>query len=380
MVKTLNPYEAIRFFNDEEVAEAIEQIRQHPMFKAMLHYSFDTEDTAYIDALLHRCDSIAAFQQNIIRKTVEKIIESTSEGVTDSGFEQLDKRQSYLFLSNHRDILLDSSILNLVLMQKDMIPTANAIGDNLLGKQFQLILSKLNRNFIVKRSASPREVLQNSMVLSGYISDLLQQHKQSVWMAQREGRTKDGNDRTQQGVLKMLSMARGSQDILAYFDALKIVPLSISYEFDPTDILKVPEVMAKALEQDYKKTENEDFNSMLRGALGNKKRIHIAVEAPIVFSKAIKNTSASPNYLLQEIVRIIDQKIHQNYKLWPFNYLATDLLNDQKTYADFYSDKEKQLFMRRIQRRVDTNSELAMKSFLEMYARPVINKASYGRF
>ncbi|MDT8347429.1 MAG: 1-acyl-sn-glycerol-3-phosphate acyltransferase [Flavobacteriaceae bacterium] len=379
MVKTLHQYEAIRFFKDDEVAEAIAQIQQHPMFKAMLHYSFENEDDAYIDALLQQCHSIADFQQKIIRKTVEKIIDSTSDGVTDSGFEQLDKNQTYLFLSNHRDILLDSSILNLVLMQKGMTPTANAIGDNLLGKQFQLILSKLNRNFIVKRSASPREILHNSIVLSGYIRDLLQHQAQSVWMAQREGRTKDGNDRTQQGVLKMLSMARGTHDILSYFDALKIVPLSISYEFDPTDILKVPEVMAKALEQDYKKTENEDFNSMLRGALGNKKRIHIAVEAPIVFSKAVKNPKAPPNDLLQEIARIIDQKIHQNYKLWPFNYLATDLLNDNKAYADFYSEKEKQLFMRRIQRRVDQDNALAMKSFLEMYARPVINTASYER-
>src|SRR5690606_20222844 len=205
-----------------------------------------------------------------IYNTVQRVLEKSSEGLTYSGFEKLDKGQSYMYISNHRDIILDTCLLNVVLYEQYLKMTASAIGDNLVKKPFLLLLSRINRNFLVKRGLGPREMLQSSQKLSEYIKHLLLEENRSVWMAQRQGRTKDGNDTTQQGVLKMLAMAKGKQSIAEYFGTLKIVPVSISYEFDPTDVLKMPEVMAKRLEETYVKSANEDFNSIMKGALGNK--------------------------------------------------------------------------------------------------------------
>src|SRR5690606_17392988 len=194
---------------------------------------------------------------------------------TYSGFEKLDSNTAYLYVSNHRDIILDTSLLNVALFENNLIMTASAIGDNLVNKPFLLALSKLNRNFLIRRELSPREMLMSSKLVSEYIQNLLLEEKRSVWIAQREGRTKDGNDRTQQGVLKMLALANNEGSIMQYFKKLKIIPVSISYEFDPTDVLKMPELMAKHYDQEYVKSSNEDFNTILKGATGQKRKMHI---------------------------------------------------------------------------------------------------------
>lgn len=371
----MSNFEEIRFYNDAEVQEALQQYLKHPMIKALLQFTFPNSSYKEIEEKVLSCNTIRDFQSKIIYYTVQQVLEKSSEGLTYSGFEKLESDEAYLYISSHRDIVLDTSLLNSVLLETDLTMTASAIGDNLVQKPFLMALAKANRNFLVRRGLGPREMLKSSLNLSEYIKFLLLQEKRSVWMAQREGRTKDGNDRTQQGVLKMLAMAKGDASLAEYFGKLKIVPVAISYEFDPTDILKMPELLAKRMEQIYIKSANEDFKSILKGAIGNKGRIHLTAGEPIDFEvlEGIEKTSGSVNDQLQQITSLIDKRIHKNYKLWPANYVAYDLLQGSNEYEDKYTIKEKRQFERRITRRVDVENSLAVNSYLLMYANPVLN-------
>ena len=349
---------------------------KHPMIRALLQFTFPELPLEEIERKVLSCHSIRDFQTTIIYHSVQKVLEKSSEGLSYAGFESLQQGESYLFISNHRDIILDTSLLNCVLYETELTMTASAIGDNLVKKNFLLALSRLNRNFLVKRGLGPREMLKSSQSLSEYIRKLLLEDRRSVWMAQREGRTKDGSDHTQQGVLKMLAMAKAEESIAEYFSKLKIVPVAISYEFDPTDVLKMPELLAKRMEQIYIKSANEDFNSILKGALGQKGRIHIQAVAPISYEELnrMEEGTGSVNDHLQRLTGFIDRKIHFNYKLWPANYIAFDLLDGGDRFSKYYTLKEKRQFQRRVKRRVDARNELAVNSYLLMYANPVINQ------
>jgi len=371
-------FDDIRFYKDEEVNDALREYVKHPMVKALLQFTFPEMKSSDIQAILGECHSIADFQSKVIYLSVEKVLEKTSEGLSDNGFEELDTNESYFYISNHRDIILDTSLINYTLHDHDLIMTASAIGDNLVQKPFLMALSKLNRNFLVQRNQSPREMLKSSSKLSEYIKHLLFNENRSVWMAQREGRTKDGNDFTQQGVLKMVGMAKGELDILDYFAELKIIPVAMSYEFDPTDMLKMPEVLAKRMKEEYKKSANEDFNSIMQGAMGQKGRIQISAGQMLTKEDfdPIREKELSINDQLKEVSTLIDNAIYRNYKLWPANYIAYDLLKNENRFEDHYTEKEKRQFDRRISRRVDVKNPLALNSYLLMYANPVINKMS----
>jgi len=371
-------FDDIRFYKDEEVNPALQEYVRHPMVRALLQFTFPEAESGQIQAVLKECHSISDFQSKVIYLSVEKVLEKSSEGLTDAGFEKLESSKPYFYVSNHRDIILDTCLINYTLHDHDLTMTASAIGDNLVQKPFLMALSKLNRNFLVLRNQSPREMLKSSLKLSEYIKHLLFEEDRSVWMAQREGRTKDGNDFTQQGVLKMVGMAKGEVDVLDYFEKLQIVPIAMSYEFDPTDMLKMPEVLAKRMKEEYKKSANEDFNSIMQGAMGQKGRIQI--NAGEVFTKddfaEIRKKELSINDQLKEVATLIDRAIYRNYKLWPSNYIAYDLLKNGDKFADEYTEKEKRQFDRRISRRVDVKNPLALNSYLLMYANPVINKMS----
>lgn len=371
----MSKFDEIRFFYDHEVNDALQNVARHPMMKALMQFTFPDSDEDFWLEKFKNIQSISDFQHQCISSTIRQILKQSSEGLSTSGFENLDKNTAYLFVSNHRDIVLDTSLLNLVLLDKTLIMTASAIGDNLIQRNFLHVLAKLNRNFLVQRGLSIRDQLNSSKIMSEYIFDLLKKENRSVWIAQREGRTKDGNDETQQGVLKMLAMASEKESLTDFFKSLKIVPLSISYEYDPTDALKMPQVMAKSKNEIYIKDENEDFKTILSGVLGQKKRIHLHAGKVLdnEFDE-IASTTENKNKQLQAIAKIIDDSIIENYKLWPTNYIAFDLLSESKKYSEFYTEEEKQLFERRLEMRIDSSEPILKKSFLAMYANPVINK------
>lgn len=371
----MSKFDSIRHYQDHEVNEVLKQISKHPMIKALMGFTFpDKKEEEWMEAL-REVKSIQQFQDEFAYHSIQRILEKSSSGLTTSGFEKLEKDTPYLYISNHRDIIMDTSLLNVALKDHGLIMTASAIGDNLVQKSFLLALAKVNRNFLVKRGLPPRELLESSKIMSEYIHHLLTEENRSVWIAQREGRTKDGNDATHQGVLKMLGMASDEPNIMDYFKKIKIVPVSISYEYDPTDALKMPQIIAKANNEDYIKDRNEDFINLYSGIIGQKRGIHIHIGDVLNHElDEVANSTDKINKQMQGVANIIDQSIVANYRLWPTNYIAYDILNNTSRFADKYTEQAKQLFERRLELRVDKCNKVVVENFLAMYANPVINK------
>ena len=374
----MTKFDSFRPYYDSEVNEALKSLLHHPMMKAMMDFTFpEVEDDVWKEQL-SRTHSIRDFQVNFVYQSIQRVLERSSEGLTTSGFEKLEPNTSYLFISNHRDIILDTSLLNVSLIDHGLVMTASAIGDNLVKKDFLLKLSKLNRNFLVQRGLSPRELLQSSKLMAEYMYHLLSKENRSVWIAQREGRTKDGNDATHQGVLKMVGMANDEARVMDFFKKLKIVPVSISYEYDPTDALKMPQLIALSKDEVYIKEKNEDFITLLSGIIGQKKRIHIHVGDVLEneYEKIIAENDNN-NKQIQALAQVIDDSILQTYKLWPTNFIAYDILYKTTRFEHLYNEKERQLFERRLEMRIDADNETMKEGFLAMYANPVVNKLKY---
>lgn len=370
----MGKFDKIRPFYDSEVHHALVEWKDDPMMKSLLRFIFPDASEEEKDAILLSCHSIRDFKTKITCHAVENVLKKSSEGLTTSGFEKLQPDRSYLFFSNHRDIVLDTSLLNYALLKKGLIMTASAIGDNLVQDPFLSVLAQLNRNFLIHRGLAPKERLVSSRLVSEYIRELVVTDNRSVWIAQREGRTKNGDDKTQQGVLKMLALAGGDQKPTDYFKALHIVPVSISYELDPTDALKIPELMAKHYDVAYTKTDNEDFNTILEGVIGQKRRIHIAVGN--VLSDALDDIADREpvNQQFQTLADNIDEDINAHYKLWPSNYIAYDMLYETRRYHMHYTEAEKFDFQKRMRERIEGNNALVARNFLDMYANPIVNK------
>lgn len=371
----MSSYDNIKFYPDSEVNKVLLTLTSHPMFKELMSFTFPDKDETYFQQLFQSIHSIYDFQSKVIYHTMQRILEKTSESLTCNGFDELQDDKSYFYISNHRDILLDTSLLNVKLYENNKIMTASAVGDNLVQKSFLMSLAKLNRNFIIRRGLSARELLQSSKEVSAYIHELLQHDNRSVWIAQRQGRTKDGWDETHTGVLKMIGMNCDEDNLMDYFKKLRIVPVSISYEYDPTDKLKMPRLMAELSDEAYIKEKNEDFINLMSGVLGQKKRIHIEMGKPLDEEiEEIKNCQLNTTKQIQELAKILDKSIVKNYKLWPTNYIAYDLLYKTTNFQQKYTEEEKQLFLRRLELRVDKNNETMVNGFLSMYANPVLHK------
>ncbi|MFT5251802.1 MAG: 1-acyl-sn-glycerol-3-phosphate acyltransferase [Flavobacteriales bacterium] len=375
----MQKFDTIRPFYDSEINDAILNVKNHPMMKAMMGFTFpDVAEDVWKEQLA-KTHSIRDFQCNFIYHTIQKVLEKSSDGLSTSGFEKLEKGESYLFVSNHRDIVLDTTLLNVALFEHGLVMTASAIGDNLVQKDFLNTLAKMNRNFLVQRGLSPREMLQSSKNLSEYIGHLLQHENRSVWIAQREGRTKDGNDITNPGVLKMLAMGSDEANLMDYFKKIKVVPVSISYEYDPTDGLKIPQLIAETNNEVYVKEKNEDFMTLLSGIMGQKKRIHIHI-GDVLDQEIddIKTEFDNNNKQIQALAQVIEDSIVRSYKLWPTNYIAYDILNKATKYSDFYIENEKSLFERRLEMRIDAENPVALQGLLAMYANPVVNQLKHS--
>lgn len=371
----MSQFDSIRPFFDSEANDALRKIADDEMLETMMNFTFPTDTKMEWKKMLVNTHSLRDFQIKFIYPGIKKVLEKSSAGLTTSGFDKLQPNTAYLFISNHRDIIMDTSLLNACLYENGLVLTTSAIGDNLIKKPFLHAVSRLNRNFAIKRGLQGRALLESSKLASEYIKKSLLQENRSVWTAQREGRTKDGNDTTQRGVLKMLTLSEEGSNGFGYFEKIKVVPISISYEYDPTDILKIPELLAKARDEKYVKSENEDFLNLLRGIMGTKKRIHI--QANEVLTEEIKEISEmeiSQPEKLSQLATVIDQKIWAGYKLWPSNYIAHDLLYGDNEYSDKYTDAEKSAFESRMYEKIDYSIEVLMKGFLAMYANPVNNQ------
>ncbi|NVJ85256.1 MAG: 1-acyl-sn-glycerol-3-phosphate acyltransferase [Algoriphagus sp.] len=371
----MSKFDSIRPFFDAEANKAILEIIDNPMLVAMMEFTFPEDNSQLWKELMRHTHSLRDFQINFFYPGVMKVLERSSDGLSTSGFEQLEPNTAYLFVSNHRDIILDTSLLNACLFENGLVMTTSAIGDNLIQKPFLLTLSRLNRNFAIRRGLKGRELLESSILASEFIYNSLDHENRSVWIAQREGRTKDGNDMTQKGVLRMLTLAEKGEDPFRYFQKIKLVPVSISYEYDPTDTLKIPELIAKARDEKYIKSENEDFLNLLRGIIGTKKRIHLSING--VMNEAVDQIAEQDVPLsekLSQLADVIDKKIWEGYRLWPSNFIAHDLLHSKDEFKSHYTKKEKEDFEKRIEAKINSQNPEELEKYLSMYANPVDNK------
>ncbi|MBN2164752.1 MAG: 1-acyl-sn-glycerol-3-phosphate acyltransferase [Marinilabiliaceae bacterium] len=374
MVKT-HDFNSIRPFEDHEIHQVFERLKKEKTFLELISFlypNYSTDD--FLNNLL-RISSIKEFQFKVIYPYVKEIIKNTTEGLTSSGFDNLDPSKSYLFISNHRDIVLDSAILNILLLEHKFETTEIAIGDNLLIFPWITDLVKLNRSFIVNRNLSTRQLLESSKRLSSYIRHTLLEKKRSVWIAQREGRSKDGDDRTQISLLKMLNIA-GENSFCTNFDELNIVPVSISYELDPCDYLKAHEFQIKRDNSKYQKSQKDDLKHMGTGLKGRKGRVHFSIGKPLSGFDAINNIDNKNDQYIA-VGKMIDDQIHANYKLWPANYIACDYLCNNSIYIDKYTQSDRLRFESYINEHIDRlenpDRQFIYNTILEMYANPVKN-------
>ncbi|MCB0633436.1 MAG: 1-acyl-sn-glycerol-3-phosphate acyltransferase [Saprospiraceae bacterium] len=373
-------FEDIRPYYDSEYQTVIQNLLRQPAFiGALCHYFPDLEEDKLKQILLS-CSSIRDFQQRIISSVVETIVKQSMTDLYFSGLENLPADQPHLFMSNHRDIVLDSAFLNYGLNKAGLDTSQIAIGSNLLGIDWVKDLVRINKSFIVKRSLSKLEMLEASRKLSAYIDHVICEKKESIWIAQREGRSKDGDDRTNPGILKMFGLGT-EKDQLRHLMDLNIIPVSISYEYDPCDYLKIPELIARSKGEVYAKAPDEDVKHMLCGIQGFKGR------AELTFSRSINDQLAAlievrnKNEQLRAVARIIDREIFKNYRLWPSNYIAADLLRASHQFGRFYSQEEKAAFLSYMEPRLSGftgNFTLAREIFLRMYANPLFNQLAEG--
>ena len=380
-------YDSIRPYTDNELQEAVVRILQEPLFYKMIRWVYPGLSKTAIQSMLMNVKSVNEFQSEVSGPAFKRVIEMTTSGMSFTNIQSLDRTKAYLFLSNHRDIILDSALLNVSLLEEGYGTTQIAIGDNLLSHKVVEDIVRSNKNFIVNRNVSSKEVYHYSLRLSNYIRKTILEDNNSIWIAQREGRSKDGDDRTATGLLKMFAMSGGS-DIEASLKPLAMIPMAVSYEYDPCDILKTNELMHIRQFGHYEKKKGEDVLSMLTGITGHKGRVDISVgqslEGIIDQMSSIQNKNEKYRFLTQEI----DREMHRIYKLWPTNYIAYDLLMGTRDYKEHYSNIQKIAFGNYIRANVfklslnRKKTELPKEGFtamareimLQMYANPVINR------
>ena len=376
MVHKIN-FDDIRPFDDSEVNQSLRILLQDEGFQHILQFIFkDQEKIDQIKLLLSHVHTIKDLQLKFMYQMVDDLIlKKSTDGLTSSGLDLLDKNASYLFISNHRDIILDSAIMNFLIVLEGMNTTEIAIGNNLLIEKWIEYTVKLNRAFVVRRNLPVRELLMASQKLSEYIRRDITRKNTSVWIAQREGRTKDGNDKTQQSLLKMLNLSN-IHEVGEGFKELRIVPLSISYEIEPCGISKVAELYKKQTEG-FEKTQEDDLRSMGEGLVRPKGRVHFGFGEPITSQIDLIRKDEPISNQIEKLAEIIDSNIYSNFKLWPNNYIAEDILNQTNTNLNQYTSEQFDRFTMMLNEAVETISgdkEVIRTMFLQMYVNPLINK------
>ena len=375
-------FDDIRPLNNDEVKDAIEELVANEDFERAFRYIKPDLDWSQFAAAMRACKTKEEFKSTLAYDAVMTVAKKTTFSLTISGRSRLPQGQpACTFISNHRDIALDASFLNVMLYDVGYGMTQVAIGDNLLIRPWIKTLVRLNNSFIVKRGVSVRQMLEVSGTLSAYIHHTIKETKESVWIAQREGRAKDSNDRTQGSVLKMLNMG-GDKDLLTNLMELNIVPVAISYEFDPCDFLKAREFQLKRDNPDYVKSQRDDLLAMETGILNNKGRVHFTLGTPINGTLSQLDPALEKAEIIAAIARTIDTEIYKHYRFYPCNYVAYDLLTGTKRFSGNYGPKDKKQFEEYLQTQLDKivipnkDESFLRTKLLEMYTNPLKNHLS----
>lgn len=367
-------FEDIRPYNDDEYHQVIETLFKVTPLMDVVNAYLPELVTGELEKILLSFKSIQEFQSKMVCRVIDSLLASSVKNFSYAGLDKISKDSRPLFITNHRDIVLDSALVNYCLNDSGHNTSEIAIGSNLLSEPWIRELVRVNKSFIVKRNIPKQEMLASSQNLSAYINHTLKDKKRSVWIAQREGRAKDGFDKTAPGLLKMFGMA-AEDDLLDHLISLNITPVTLAYELDPCDGLKVPELLKKEKGEEYIKVKGEDERSMGLGIRENKGNVHIQFGSPINEKIKTLRHIKNRNELLKNIAAIIDKEIYQNYHLWNSNYVAYDLLHSSKKYVDKYADGGKEKFEDYMNEKLGDlkGNTAAEKIFLLMYANPVLN-------
>ncbi len=353
-------HESIRHYRDEEVAEVVARLAKDPAFWGALAFFYSQEEIVEIKAFLADIETKREFQDRLIYSLLRRVINNSVTELTFSGTDVLQSDVPYFFISNHRDIVLDSALINLGYYEKFNQTLEIAIGSNLLMLPWVRDVVKLNKSFIVYRDLPMNEMLEAANNLSSYVAER-NSDGASIWMAQREGRAKDGNDHTHPGLIKMLAYHAGDRGV-EYLSNLNIVPVSISYEYDPCALLKLPELRAKQMGEAYVKSQDEDLRSMQTGIVGGKGRVHVHYGQPLNNQIAGIDPSLKANDKFKEVAVMIDREIHRHYHIWESNQEALAFLESGEMPSDEV-----------LQRQLKELSSSDQKIVMGMYANPVIN-------
>lgn len=371
-------FDDIRPFEPEELPEVLERLCENKQFQAVMTHIMPDVPFSAIAEKMRSCKTNLDFQKNIAYSFITQLMQKASKGY-EMDSSEIDLNGRYTFMSNHRDIVLDSALLNFMLLKAGCETTGEiAIGDNLLSLDWVKDVVRLNKAFIVRRSLQPRERLAASQQLSDYMHFVITKKHDNIWIAQSEGRAKDSNDRTQTALLKMIAKG-GEGSLTERVREMNIVPLSISYEYDPCDYLKAKEFQQKRDTENFKKAPMDDVLSMQVGIMGYKGRIHYHC-APCIndYLKGLDDDMPKTE-LFGNIASHIDREIHRNYRLYPINYVAADILRGNGNYSDRYTDAEKktsELYLHAQLAKIDLENkdeDFLMERLLTMYANPAIN-------
>lgn len=374
----LTEFSDIAPFNDEEAAAALARVSLHPATPWVSKYIFPNQPETYLRDILQSIHSVDEFQSLVMSKAVEWVIKTTVKEFTYNGLENIKSIGGcYLAMSNHRDIILDPAFTQIVLFRNNLPMTQIAVGDNLLSHKSVELLIRSNRMIKVIRGISARELYLSSQLLSKYIRETVTSGTGSVWIAQRQGRTKNGIDTTEQGLLKMCDMS-GTKDFVQNFMELNIVPMSISYEYESCDILKARELLISR-SQKYVKTENEDLQSILMGIKQQKGNVHLEINKPLSEEEIREAAVCDKNDRYQSIRRCLDRRIISGYKLWKTNYMAYDIVNPGGKYSDKYTPAELESFkayiegqLKKVEPTLDQDE--LRDILLHIYSNPVLSK------
>ena len=375
-------FKDMRPFEPEELPAAYDSLLNDPMFRAVVGMVMPQIPAEALGPIMHGCKTTLEFQNAFIRPLLEGVVKKCTTGLTHNldALALSKEKENYTYISNHRDIVLDAGLLSMILFIDKGLNTAEiAIGDNLLIYPWIKTLVRLNRSFIVTRKGGIREMLQSSIRLSSYMHYVIGEKKAPVWIAQREGRSKDSTDHTQESLLKMFAMG-GEGTPAERIIGLNLAPLAISYEYDPCDWLKAMEFQMKRDNPDHKKSQADDLMNMKTGIYGYKGRVHYqAAECMNEFIAALP-ADMPKNDFYSAIAKEIDRRIYINYQLFPGNFVAIDLLQGGNTYADRYTAEERATFeqylagqLQKIEMPGKDEAFLRTK-MLEMYANPALNQ------
>ena len=378
-IDSLDEFAGIAPYTDEEAAVAIARLASHPYTKLISKYLFPHERRDYLGNMLREVHTVDEFQRAVVSKAVAWVIETSTDGFTYDGEENVsDQSHKYLMMSNHRDIVLDPALTQYMLFQHGLPQTEIAVGDNLIkdSKTVEALL-RCNRMVTVVRGVSARELYLSSQVLSKYIRQGITSDRASMWIAQRQGRTKNGVDTTEQGLLKMFDMS-GTKTFKENFEELHIVPMSISYEYEPCDVRKAREVLISRTRK-YVKKRNEDMHSIIMGIRQQKGHVHLHIGKPLTPEEIEAASCCSNNDRYQLIRHAVDKRVIEGYKLWKTNYLCYDLVNGTDKYAAYYTPEDVVAFknymehrLNKVERSLDRNE--LRDIFLRIYANPVVSK------